>query len=435
MQQIEVKFSAYKNLDGQQITIDPQANILLVCGDNETGKTSFITAILEAWGAKSLTPAPVTTGQNEGTVEYKIPDKNGNIVTIKQQIIVSKDGQKIVKFYAVGADGKAETQPTKIRELMGSVFPITGEQFMALCGTESGRRQVINDYIIPLMSDKERSELAEIDAKIDETKGTVFMQRRQENSRVDALQKIVDGYVLLEDDAKILKKGATAQKQLDELQDKLSSATAISFHNKDLNKKIAELKLFSEQLAQIKDLDTKIVNSHIDSIIGQISLLLKEEIDAVEMQAGVERGKVFLSRYNTLKATGDAHSKNLSDLEEAKKKASETEKELEKLRKRKKAIIANSKIPAGLEIQDGKITLNGFELSEAQISESTAKLVVAEILCMLSTAKITLMGNASAFGEARLQQLAKVAQKYGKYIILEQVTTDAKVVCVGVMAE
>lgn len=435
MQQIEVKFNAYKNLDGQKISIDPQANILLVCGDNETGKTSFITAILEAWGAKSLTPNPVTTGQNEGSVEYKIPDKNGKTVTIRQQIIMPKDGQKIVKFYAVGADGKAETQPTKIRELMGEVFPITGEQFVAMCGTEGGRRQVINDYIIPLMSDKERSELAEIDAKIDEAKGSVFLQRRQDNARVDALQKIVDGYVLSEDDAKILKKGAMAQKQLDELQDKLSSAKDISFHNKDLNKKIEELKLFGEQILGIDGIDTKMVKSNIDSIVGQISLLLKEEIDSVEIQAGVERGKVFLSRYNTLKATSDAHAKNLSDLGEAKKKASETEKELEKLRKRKKAIISNSKIPAGLEIQDGKITLNGFELSETQISESTAKLVVAEILCMLSTAKITLMGNAAAFGEERLNQLALIAQKYNKYVVLEKVTTDAKVVCVGVMAE
>ena len=435
MQQIEAKFTAYKNLDGHSVQIDPQANILLVCGENESGKTSFITSILEAWQAKSLTPNPVTTGEKSGKVEYRLPDKNGQIVTIKQQIEIGNDGQKIVRFYAIDADGKAERQPTKIREMMGEVFPITGEQFIALCGTEPGRKQLINEYIIPLMSEKERAELAEIDAKIDENKGAVFLQRRKDNADVDAMQKIVNNYLLSEDDAKILAKGEKAQQQLEALQESLSNATSISFHNKELNKKISELKLFDDEIKTMECVNHKKVAEHIKGIVSEITVCLKEEVDTVNIQAGIERGKAFLSRYNTLKASADAHEANLKSLDTAKKKAAETEKELEKLRKRKRAIIASSKIPAGLEIQDGKITLNGYELSETQISESTAKLVVAEILCMLSTAKIAIMGNAAAFGKERLNQLALIAKKYNKSVVLEKVTTDAKVVCVGVMAE
>jgi len=95
--EIVLSFHNYKIFQDREFNLG-EYNIFLVTGKNESGKTTIITALQEMFGAISLTDDPVTTGSSEGSKTFVIPDKDGNMVTIKHTYDKTKARGKFVAF-------------------------------------------------------------------------------------------------------------------------------------------------------------------------------------------------------------------------------------------------------------------------------------------------------------------------------------------------
>jgi len=105
--------------------------------------------------------------------------------------------------------------------------------------------------------------------------------------------------------------------------------------------------------------------------------------------------------------------------------------ELEKLeteittrRNRVIEIYTNSKLPAGITINEDSFSFHGYDFSKEQVSESEAKLAIAELMCQIDTAGLIVLGNAAVFGKDRMDQICEIAKKYNKKVFLERVIDD-----------
>lgn len=464
--EIKLEFRNYKLFQDQTFELGDY-NIFMIEGDNETGKTSLITALQEMFLVQALTDDPVTTGATEGSKTFHIPDKNGDMVTIKHTYDRSKAKGRFVAF---DKDGTPYRQVGEIRELLGSYSRITTEQFFDKAKTAQGRREIVNDYFVQFLTDTEIDalrkardlEIVNYDMRTNVKKGLDLVEQKMLDykptkgdeeliaKKLDSdklLKKLKhdrDGIKLLDKNLQVLEeRGDRLGERLEDLKtDKAQEIKGSEGAVADLKSDIEELE---RNLAQSKDFlkkyeeflsdPDKEYKPGMDAIKKQI----KENDEAIEAEkekAGnpdmtleqldkrIETGDKLMKGIAVCESRITNYTKAKEDFEDAEKGWKELDQKVEKYRGEIKGIYANSSLPSGVQIEDDTFTLNGYEFSAEQISESKAKLVIAEIMCQVDTAPLLVMGNAAAFGKERLNELCALAEKHNKIMFLEKVVDD-----------
>ena len=464
--EIKLEFKNYKLFQDRTFNLEA-FNVYLVSGINDSGKTSLITSLQEMYGIFALTNDPVTTGSTEGSKTFTIPDKEGNMVTVKHTYDRSKAKGKFVAF---DKDGTPYRQVGEIRELLGSYSRITTEQFFDKAKTAPGRKEIVNEYFVQFLTDTEISslnklkdlEIVNYDMRTDAKKEVDLVEKRMGDYKPTAgdeemIEKKVNSdkllkqlkhdrndIALLDKNLEILnERGDSLQEKLDTLEfnyaelidDKKVDLGEMKEEEKGLERKLKKLQ---EEIAETEKFLATPDEDHKNKVDGIRKLIIEndKEVDNAKEKAGnpdmtlealderITKGDKLMNDIAICESRTGTYNEAKKDYEEALKEWEGLDQKVEESRAKIKQIYASSSLPSGVQIEDDTFTLNGFEFSETQISESKAKLVIAEIMCQVDTAPLLVMGNAAAFGKERLNELCSLAEKHNKIMFLEKVVDD-----------
>jgi len=466
--EIILSFKNYKLFQDTEFKLDDY-NVFMVVGNNEYGKTTVITALQEIFGVIALTDDPVTTGSTEGSKTFQIPDKDGNMVTVKHTYDRSKAKGKFVAF---DKDGNPLRKVGEIRDLLGTYSRITTEQFFDKARTAEGRREIINEYFVQFLTEGElgllkklqdlegvnydlrtaaKKELDTAESKALDYKPTpadeqLLSQKVASHKLLTGLKSQREGVMFFDNNMKVLQeRDSNLRFNLGQEDNKLAKAITDTEEEVGyLKEEITELeislarckKTLKGHEAFLKNPDTE-YRDRIDGLKKQIvennnSMdRLREEsgdpkMTLAELDARLEKGEKMMSDIAIRESRSKDYSKAKKEHEEAEKEWTDLENKVNKARRDIKALYASSALPAGVQIENDTFTLQGFEFSETQISESRAKLVIAEIMCQVDTSPLLVMGNAGSFGEERLNELCALAEKHNKIMFLEKVVDDTE---------
>jgi uncharacterized coiled-coil DUF342 family protein len=448
---INIKLSNYKLFENKELSV-ADAKMLIISGPNEIGKTSIITAIEEAWSLKGFTPVPLKEGAEQGYKAITGQDIDGNPITIVHNF--SKMDQK-GSFYAIDNQGKTIKSVGKIRELLGVFKPVSLEEIYFLVSTPDGRRKFIKEYIYPILEEEKITQINALTAEVNEKTGKVFLERRDVNAQLKAETNILNSIAFTKEEEHILEVGASFNESISKLKEELELEKAL-LHKCDLvDEKANQLRSEAKTMADsLKENEERIeaLEQELETLRNKNANLLqkiaqkKDEFDALqdtshtrsvatkkieEYKDTIAEGEAANETYRMLSAKKESLKDATKRVDSLNAKAIMLSEEIEGKRQQIKDILSGSSLPSGLEIEEDNIRINGFDFDQTQVSESTAKLALAELLCKLYTARFITMGNLGAFGKERLSELFRIAQEHDKIVILEQVddsTDDIRII-------
>ena len=100
-----------------------------------------------------------------------------------------------------------------------------------------------------------------------------------------------------------------------------------------------------------------------------------------------------------------------------------------------KLIYSNSSLPAGLELDEDTITLNGFVLDETTTSNTETRLAIVELLCKLNTSGFVNIGDFSLYDTTSKKYLLDFAKKNNMIFIGQKVTNDDETILTTIIQD
>jgi energy-coupling factor transporter ATP-binding protein EcfA2 len=467
--EIKLVFKNYKLLKEGEYNLS-NGSIFLIQGPNQAGKSSFVNALKAIMEAKDDTVNPTTFGEKEGYVLGSIPGADGLMYQFRYDYNV--EGKR--KFTFVGPDGKAIKSVGEMRSIFNYTH-FTADEFFTWSLDAKGRAKQ-KEIIMKLLSEKERAEIAEIDAMINNTSGTKYLQRQNVNREVDGLKISVEkGLNLTAEESKYWNLKNDAIKQFETLsQQKEEIETFISNVSNSLTNYENAVKI-KDRIVQTYEDNTQRNNKDILDIETQIEALNKKRLELIEDNKGLtesynndlKEAEADVKKYSELidKKKIEEYRKAYDDVvdpdtdvivskgiktrfevgkgivdtirnieqrekllntvkqtyEEKVKLSNELTNEIETLRKRKTSIIKNSdSIPHEFEIGDDYITVDNVPFVETDLCKSSAVKAVAKLMMKVNNSPIMLMGDAENLGFPILNELKEFAEANGKIMVFAE---------------
>jgi hypothetical protein len=223
-------------------------------------------------------------------------------------------------------------------------------------------------------------------------------------------------------------------------------AKVLKLDNNTFQKKLDEISVVRQEITVMKDKlrnyenpgDITMMPKEIQTAISQVSTFFREL--STNDQALIERelkGKILIQEVRGIKTVVDAYNLALKNIDTKRKDIDRINDDMDTLADNKEKIIKTAKLPEGVVIlSESDFTVNGFDFSKEDISESEAWMILAEIIIKRFPNPYMRMGNASVYNMENLNKLALLASKHGKIIALERVVDNLKDVRVmGMIAD
>jgi hypothetical protein len=428
---LEVTYENFKALDSGNFNVD--GNIIIVQGQNKTGKSSLINGILENLNAKSISKEPQTR-ESKTKKGYKIVtvlNKKGEEITVYHEF---EKGNPKGEFYAEKADGTKVQNVTEIRELIGDIAPYTVEDFFQKSKYTEGRRDIIKNIFKKMLKEKEVKEIEDIEGKLDTKKGTLYLERREKNTFLKSentnLEKKNNEIISILESLKITSED-DALKELKKLEESQIDPEQIA----KISRQVEMIKGWINDIDQLETTVSKISEKEQNKFKNNIfkfntgNAFIKEFFENMIK----EREKITSKKIDQERKDKLANLKQLiSTRNEVEKSAKNLVSNIDKINKemdtcieRRNEILTNANLPNELMIEsESDFSYNGFEFNENEVSESEAWLIILEIMMQIYSGKLIFAGNASIYDKNSKAKILELAQKYDKQVMLEQVHED-----------
>ena len=445
--------------------------IFFIKGHNNKGKSTFLNAIKSIMEVKDEKIDPTTYGEKEGEIICSIPGADGNQYQVRYDF--TSDGKK--RFRIINDKGRSIQTVGAMRDVFGYNH-ITATDWLEMSKSEGGRQKQ-REVLINLMTDDERKRLAEIDAAIDNRKGTDFSLRTQKNAEYDALKKLNTQFTLTDDEIKLLNNEENAKRTFADLKASQAKHQSILDNSKVNLEKLANArqirtveneayeKYIQSQDALIKDLEdrliaakkekmerTKSYNENKDVILETITILEKE-VDEKTINASkdiledhehndtiipglntrISNGEKILKSIDSIKAKKDTFDKNNDILQKLYHEIEDLNTGIENKRKEKTEIIKNSKnIPDRWSFQDDYLTYDDIPFLPTEISTSLSLRAVTDLMISINKSPVMIMGDAESLGFEVLNELAEIAKENNRIMVFaehDRTMEDVELVC------
>lgn len=377
----------FKKLKSAEYDFD---DVIAITGQNESGKTSVVQAIQSLHLMNGFVKQPLNDQSKDGSVTFIGPDKNGNEITIKWTFDESGDS-----FVAIVKDEHGVTKPIsnvkKILELMGTYYPLTVQEFFAKAKYAEGRKELIEKYFLLCLSETQRAEVEKLQLSVSnkvnsKTKDNLYFQRRDIKSEIDVLNKVVANVTITEEEQKLLDSEPKYRETLEAINNKM---VAQEIRRQELEKELGDLNM-----------------------------------SITENRERVSKAKNIFTRIDEIKKRVNSDSTNKVQIANKTTLLQKLEAELNIVKEKIKAIYKNSKLPAGLEIEEDSFSLNGFVFDETTNSESEAWMAVIELMCQITDCPLLVIGAWETFDKNKKNKIIELSQKSNKFVIGTQVVDD-----------
>ena len=412
---LKLKLVNYKLIENMEADFTG-FDLVIFGADNGVGKSSIVNGILENFMAKAISSTPLTMGEKEGEKRITTTDNTGAEITIIHSFSKEKPTGT---FYAM-QHGVPIRSVNEIRALLGETTIMTVDELVQMCKTMDGRRKFIRTYLYQSMNDKQYATLTDIENNIKPRTGKLVLERQTETALIEKLEAIIKNSLSEDEIAMIAKKD--------------------NYENVEKQKKEeleAQRELYrraSTPVQPIKDvLETCIefmTKEHADSLrriateIEETSNASKKVLDEMEafMKEKVEPKMLALRNAITRSENLELTRKSLKESTEKLEKIGD---DIERLTNEKNALLKSVILPEGVVIHsESDFSIKGLDFSQADISESEAWMLLAELTIKQFPAAYMRMGSASLYNKEKRRKLAEMANKYNKIIALERVDDD-----------
>lgn len=412
-------------------------------GKNKSGKSTIINILETIFSANGFMAKPVKDGEKSGKAVYTGEDRNGDPVEIEWEI---QEGEKTGKFrIKTLVDGKVKTltSVTKIREVMGIYVPIDAQDALNKMKYTESRRDFINKYIIGCLTELEQAEINTIDTQISSarsqrTEENLFHTRTEKNNMLKVLQNNLDGAAgLTNDEKELIAKKEVTEKALEQLR-KDHKFDSECFMGIDLS----PYNIIFDNIDGITKASMKLtdpIQEKIRSYVTDISDYVKEKAEEdqnretnlrkkVDAQVeNIRKGDEMLTRIRILEEKQSMSSSAEKQKKEITKEVFQLETDIQKCRDRKKEILANSSLPAGLEIEEDKLIFNGMPFDTTVVSHTEAQIAMIDLMMKISESELVNIGDWSLYDAESKKEIIAMAEKNERLLVGQMVTDDEEV--------
>lgn len=446
-------------------------------GMNNSGKTTMLNLVRSVMEVKDGKTDIVRHGETEGQAFGSIPGADG----LQYQFRYDYDKEGNQKFKFIRPNGTTIKTIGEMRAIFGYNH-ITVSDWMDMSKTEPGRKKQ-REQFISMLSEQDKEQLKDIEAKINGKDGTLFTKRTNAKAMVATLEEQGKKHVHTPEDQAILSGGNKIKPLLDSLKadkeklEKVVNESAVNMEklsnarkgkqslmddneafNVTIDEEIAELerkleakrkskadtnKACSETITKYdkditeleKQVDEKTITEAKVALSGDPEGKTKEEVHGVTMR--LEKGQEIQTRYVALLAKNEEWVKSEKELQAKRKEVENLNTEIDELREKKKTIIKNSKdIPDRWGIEDDGVTYDGQPFTMEDISLSKATRAIAELMIHVNKAPVMIMGDAECLGYPILRELNEIAKEFDRIMIFaehDRTIDDIELVCYDMM--
>jgi len=463
--EIPVRLYNYKIFKGEKEFVLKNSYVYFVSGPNNTGKTSFkdIFAILQS--GKNDIDKPVTTGENEGYIETRIPGADGRPYLIRHDFTNESHN----KFIAIDEDGKKVSSIGEFRKLFNYTH-FTAEEFFLWTASADGRKKQRN-IILNLLGE-------DILAKYEEygqLELVKYDERTQKGYEKDQLVELCKSGRLNEEEQKTVDSLIEYKNKLSKVQEQLNGISTSNVQRSSLQQRQSDLGIaISNMAGEVEALirkyttDVTELNTLITSLEAQLKAANEKREQIIKETPGIKKAKedsiatkreeltkiteelsklpqadvsalnaekaileTTIDTINTLKARSSNETENIAKRDKALMEYESLTRDIDKIRGDKSALIEQSNLGvSNVSIEDDHVKIDGFEFKENQVSKSQAILLIANLMCAINESPIQVIGSANDLGWEVLDELHKLAKEKGKIMILDQVDRDASDVAI-----
>jgi len=253
-------------------------------------------------------------------------------------------------------------------------------------------------------TDKQKEELNKLKIAISDknntqTKDNLYFKRRDLNRDIDVLTKLINNNIVTEEEQKLLDNENKYKEGRDKIVDEIN---------------------VSDLAIQGRLLEKTELQKQINMLDAEITAIKTKEAELNERVARAD--KVFV-RINEIKKKTNKDNEKL-ELANKTSLLQKTESEINISKEKIKIIYKNSKLPAGLEIGEDEIKLNGFSFDNTTNSESETWLAIIELMCQISDNELIFIGSLSEYDEETRQKVIAITDKYDKFVIATKVESE-----------
>lgn len=403
-----IKIREFKKL--KDINQEFNGNLILVKGENEVGKTSFIQFIQICLGNQKVIP-PNIQGGGSMTIDIK-----GRTYQLDLEF---KNGKPVVTI--TSPDGMKSNTKSALAGIVGAVeFDI--DEFVEQSRSEKGRKQQIETFK-SFLSKEVRDELATIEDNIKFN----FDQRTEIGREVTRVKSLIEKHQLLNEvvndvdlkqyqpvDVTELFKQVAAANERASLRER--AITATENHNAKIQSNDERIQKLYAEIEMLKS-----DSEHSRGELSKIDKWLNDNpaIDVTEINQKIEQANDINNKAALAKELLDLKSQ----YERVQMQYGEMTAQIDTERQMLADAIKDMDTPvSGLMYNDEGLVYDGYpvhpeSLSKSQIMELGVKLKLAEN----SDLGIILLKEGESIGEARLMEIMNIAKANDCQIIMEQV--------------
>ena len=438
-----LKIVNFKNIEEKQFEIN--GDMIAFIGQHNSGKTTVLQAIETVIMAKGFVKKPIRNGQTDAKIEYSGTDLEGNPITIITEIDIDNQ-YNFTAFTIVNGKMKQIHDVKKIRELVGIYFPLTSEDVLNMVKYVEGRREFINKYLLQVFTEEQQKRIEQLQISISDkknkaTENNLYHTRAKLNKELEGLNMVIKTQTITEEEENELKLKDKVIDAINKLRSELephksdvvikntllNEIDTIKATEADIINKIVSIETkYNRELYAIKDLVSFNLKSLLSELDTKLNNLWTSEMIS-QYESSIQRG---VEKKANLEAIERKQNPDNSILEERDKKfikLTEINKQIESNKEELKQIFSNSSLPAGLEINEDDILLNGLPLDATVSGETETKIAIIELLLQITTSNFINVGNWSLYSIDAKKKILSLAKKYNRQMIGQEITSDNEV--------
>ena len=463
----KIKIKNYKLHESVEVEFK-SGNMYFVLGPNGVGKTSFSQAIFDISEGTSSNKQKLTHNKQSGYVAgtFQLNGADGE----SYQVIMDFKQGGADKFTITLPDGTKSNRKGDIADIF-KYNTFTVDEFFAWGLTADGRRKQA-EMFMKMLPEQVQVYINNIDAEINSTKGTMFLERRDIKRDIERVEAVVKTFVLSELEKSVFENGSEWSKTQEKLKEDLAAkkvtkasqaATEISnkalkdAHNnaiesrneviRDRNLRTAaydrDIASLKEQLAA-KERESNLFNTTVAKTLTEkeeaITTAQKEytvkyveigEIDLEPLQNEIMDNEGAINSYKEVVDKVAINDKSKETLVTSNKLYDELTKAIEKKREEKKDLIQEHIKIKGISFEDGELMYIDennvvFPFNEKNISYSAGGIIVFELMAAINkTLPIWVIGKASEYDDEKIQYFVQRAKDLDGVIIGDYVDKSA----------
>ena len=414
IQKVIIKdFKKIKNLEKE---INGKNIILL--GDNDVGKSSFIQAIEIALGMTEKIPL-----NSNSEIEIQAGDSKEKYIF---KTIVT-DGKP--KFEVIAPNGMKDRTKSVLCDIVGSIdFDI--DKFVELSNSKAGKKQQI-EIVKSFLNEETKQSLKEIELDI----AYNYEERTALNSRIKELNNFIKEIDILNSDIDQYSLPIDVKEVNQKLQESIEKNNEINLVNERTG---SRTELIKENSKEIKELEKKIL-----SLKNHSKQLNDKNKQAAEWL--IDNKKIDVSEFEQQIQTASDHNEKYNKVQDLLKKQALLKELNEENKEHNDAIEHNRQLYAdtvrdcnlpvdGLSFNEDTLLFNDFPVDSNTLSTSEIMYLGIQLkMAKTPNVKSILLENGQNLGSAKLKAIQEMCRKYDYQIIMEEIERGTEELKIEIM--